>query len=47
MAEPVRRRATYEDVLAAPDHLVAEVIAGELSLQPRALTPRALEPLSG
>ncbi len=35
MADPVRRKATYEDVLAAPDHLVAEIIDGELSLHPR------------
>lgn len=30
-----RKRATYEDVLAAPPHLVAEVVDGELHLQPR------------
>jgi Uma2 family endonuclease len=35
VAEPPRRRATYEDVLAAPEHLIAEVIDGELVLQPR------------
>lgn len=35
MAEPVRRKATYEDVLAAPKHLIAEIIDGDLSLQPR------------
>jgi Uma2 family endonuclease len=35
MADPVRRKATYEDVLAAPKHLVAEIIDGDLSLQPR------------
>lgn len=33
-AEP-RRRATYEDVLAAPEHMVAEIIDGELVLSPR------------
>ncbi|WP_146648092.1 Uma2 family endonuclease [Labilithrix luteola] len=35
MADPVRRRATYEDVLAAPENLVAQVIDGELHLHPR------------
>jgi Uma2 family endonuclease len=35
MADPARRRATYEDVLAAPENLIAEVIDGELILQPR------------
>lgn len=30
MTAPVHRRATYEDVLAAPPHLVAEVIFGTL-----------------
>jgi Uma2 family endonuclease len=33
MADPSRRRATYEDVLAAPEHMTAEVIDGELHLQ--------------
>lgn len=35
MAHSVRRRATYEDVLAAPSHVVAEVIDGTLHTQPR------------
>jgi Uma2 family endonuclease len=35
MADPARKRATYEDVLAAPPHEVAEVINGYLELQPR------------
>jgi hypothetical protein len=35
MAARVRRRATYEDVLAAPPHKVAEIIDGELVLNPR------------
>ncbi len=38
MAEPARRRATYQDVLDAPEHKVAEIINGELRLSPR---PRA------
>lgn len=35
MADAVRRRATYADVLKAPRHVIAEVIDGELNLQPR------------
>lgn len=35
MADPARRRASYEDVLSAPEHLIAEIIDGELVLQPR------------
>lgn len=35
MVDTARRRATYDDVLAAPAHLVAELLDGELSLVPR------------
>lgn len=35
MAEPSRRRATYQDVLDAPADKIAEVINGELRLSPR------------
>jgi len=41
MAHQAPRAATYADVLAAPDHLVAEVIDGELSLLPRPRKPHA------
>src|SRR5262245_26554666 len=41
MGDPARRRATYEDVIAAPPHKVAEVIDGELHLQPRPGGPHA------
>ena len=34
--------ATYDDVLAAPPHMVAELIDGVLSLQPRPAMPHAL-----
>jgi len=34
-SDPAFRVATYEDVLNAPAHMVAEVIGGELHLQPR------------
>lgn len=32
---PARRPVSYQDVLNAPPHLIAEIIDGELSLQPR------------
>ena len=35
MISPAKRQATYQDVLDAPEHLVAELIGGELFLQPR------------
>ena len=41
MAAPLRRPATYEDVLAAPPHVVAEIVDGELSLNPRPASPHA------
>ena len=34
-AEPLRRSATYQDVLDAPEHLVAEIVDGELYTSPR------------
>jgi Uma2 family endonuclease len=39
--EPARRRATYEDVLNAPEHVVAEIIDGELYTSPRPASPHA------
>jgi Uma2 family endonuclease len=41
MSEPARRRATYQDVLDAPRHQVAEIIGGELRLSPRPAGPHA------
>ena len=35
MGDPAARRATYEDLLAVPAHLVAEIIHGALVTQPR------------
>lgn len=35
MAEPARKLATYEDVLNAPEHVIAQVVDGELHVQPR------------
>jgi Uma2 family endonuclease len=42
MGDPAKRRATYEDVLAAPPHVVAEVVAGVLHTQPRPAAPHTL-----
>ena len=45
MAETVRkerRKATYEDLMNVPDHLVAEIIDGELIASPRPASPHAL-----
>jgi len=41
VAEP-NRKATYDDVLAAPEHQVAEILGGELFLSPRPASPHAL-----
>ena len=35
MADPERRRATYEDLLAVEKNSIAEIIDGELVTQPR------------
>ncbi len=35
MSVPARRHATYEDLLAVPEHLVAEIVDGELVTSPR------------
>jgi len=35
MADPAKRRATYQDVLDAPSNVVAEIVGGELRLSPR------------
>ena len=40
--DPSRRRATYEDVLNAPEHVVAEIIDGELYASPRPASPHAV-----
>jgi Uma2 family endonuclease len=41
MSSPARKRATYEDVVAAPENMVAELIGGELVLLPRPAKPHA------
>ena len=35
MADPAKRQATYADIVAAPPHLVAEIIHGALVTHPR------------
>lgn len=40
--KPARRRATYDDLRAVPEHLVAEIIDGELYATPRPASPHAL-----
>src|SRR6186713_952879 len=41
MAAPTRPKATYQDVLAAPEHVVAEIVNGELFVSPRPAVPHA------
>ena len=41
MAEPALRRATYEDLLSVPSHLLAELINGQLITSPRPAPPHA------
>lgn len=41
MSEPALRDATYDDLLKVPDHLVAELIDGELFTSPRPASPHA------
>lgn len=40
MSAPARR-ATYDDLMAVPEHLVAEIIDGELITSPRPASPHA------
>ncbi len=35
MSEPARRDARYEDLLALPEHMVGEILLGELHTHPR------------
>lgn len=39
--KPERKRASYQDVLAAPEHKVAELVDGELFVSPRPAVPHA------
>lgn len=40
--QPACRRATYEDLIALPEHMVGEIIDGELYASPRPAAPHAL-----
>jgi len=42
MGDLAKRRATYEDLLAVPSNLIAEIIHGTLVTQPRPASPHAL-----
>jgi Uma2 family endonuclease len=42
MPDPPKKRATYEDVVNAPEHMVAEIIDGDLLLFPRPARPHAV-----
>jgi Uma2 family endonuclease len=35
MGDPARRRATYDDILSLPEHVVGELLGGELVVSPR------------
>lgn len=39
--EPAQRRATYQDLLRVPEHLIAEIIGGDLYTTPRPASPQA------
>jgi Uma2 family endonuclease len=41
MADPAKRRATYEDLRAVPQNLVAEILDGEIVTHPRPGAPHA------
>jgi Uma2 family endonuclease len=41
MADPAKRRATYEELCAVPEHMVAEIIHGQLVTHPRPASPHA------
>jgi Uma2 family endonuclease len=42
VALPSKKPATYEDLLAVPEHLVAEIVDDELYTSPRPAAPHAL-----
>jgi len=42
MTLPARRPATYDDIVALPEHLVGELIAGVLQVSPRPAGPHAV-----
>jgi Uma2 family endonuclease len=42
MASPVRKRTTYDDLIEVPEHLVAEIVDGDLYVSPRPAGPHTL-----
>lgn len=42
MTRALHRKASYQDVLDAPEHLVAEILDGELVTSPRPAAPHSL-----
>src|SRR6266516_1960879 len=42
VTQPVRRPATYDDLLALPVHVVGEIVGGELVVSPRPAAPHAV-----
>ncbi|HEY4159503.1 MAG TPA: Uma2 family endonuclease [Polyangiaceae bacterium] len=42
MTLPVRRPATYDDIVALPEHVVGEIVGGELQVSPRPAIGHAL-----
>jgi Uma2 family endonuclease len=42
MSSTVNRKATYEDLMAVPEHKVAEILDGELFASPRPALPQAV-----
>src|SRR5580700_11918709 len=41
MGDPAKKKATYEDLLAVPENMVAEIIHGVLHTMPRPGAPHA------
>lgn len=42
MVDPARRSATYDDILALPEHVTGEILDGELVVRPRPAAPHAI-----
>ena len=43
MGEPLEKKATYEDLFGIPEHMIGEIIDGELHVQPRPSPKHATE----
>lgn len=41
MSRPAERVATYEDLLDLPDHVIGEILHGQLITQSRPAAPRS------